>query len=61
MIKAQNSKRYDLEERTFKFTKRVIEFCKKLPRTVENIELIRQGVRAIVVRLEQIILKQMKR
>jgi len=40
------NKNYDLEERTFKFTKQVIEFCKKLPRTVENIELIRQGIRA---------------
>lgn len=40
------NKIYDLEERTFKFTKRVIEFCKKLRKTVENIELIKQGVRA---------------
>jgi len=40
------NKNYDLEERTFQFTKRVIEFCKELPRTVENIELIRQEVRA---------------
>ena len=44
MTKTQNSKQYDLEERTFKFAKRVIEFCKKLPRTVENIELIKQVV-----------------
>jgi len=44
MTETPNSKRYDLEERTFEFTKRVIEFCKKLPRTVENIELIKQGV-----------------
>lgn len=40
------NKNYDLEERTFQFTKRVIEFCKKLRKTVENIELIKQGVRA---------------
>lgn len=40
------NKNYDLEERTFKFAKRVIEFCKKLRKTVENIELIKQGVRA---------------
>ncbi|TSC96178.1 MAG: S23 ribosomal protein [Parcubacteria group bacterium Athens1014_10] len=45
MTKIQNQN-YDLEERTFNFTKRVIEFCKKLVRTVENIELIRQVVRA---------------
>jgi len=40
------NKNYDLEERTFKFTKRTIEFCKRLPRTIENIELIKQGIRA---------------
>lgn len=40
------NKNYDLEERTFQFTKRAIEFCKKLRKTVENIELIKQGVRA---------------
>ncbi len=40
------NKNYDLEERTFKFTRQAIEFCKKLPKTVENIELIKQGVRA---------------
>lgn len=40
------NKKFDLEERTLGFAKRVIEFCKKLPRTVENIELIRQVVRA---------------
>ncbi|MCK4351917.1 four helix bundle protein [candidate division WOR-3 bacterium] len=40
------NKIYDLEERTFQFTKRVIEFCKKLPRTIENRELISQEVRA---------------
>jgi len=46
MTKIQNSKHYDLEERTFQFTKRVIEFCKRLPKTVENTELISQAVRA---------------
>ncbi len=45
MIKIPN-KIYDLEERTFVFTKRVIEFCKKLARTIENIELIKQVVRS---------------
>ena len=41
-----SNKIYDLEERTFNFVKRVIEFCKKLPKTIENIELIKQGIRA---------------
>ncbi len=39
-------KRYDLEERTFKFTKRVIEFVKRLPRSMTNIEITGQLVRA---------------
>lgn len=44
---AENNKnKYDLEERTFRFAKRVIKFCKKLKKTVENIELIKQVVRA---------------
>ncbi len=46
MTEILNPKQYDLEERTFKFTKKVIEFCKKLPKTVENIELIKQEIRA---------------
>ncbi len=29
---------YDLEDRTFRFAKRVREFIKKLPRTISNIE-----------------------
>lgn len=37
---------YDLEERTFQFTKLVALFCKKLPRTVSNIEYGKQGIRA---------------
>lgn len=37
---------YDLEERTFAFAKNVREFTKKLPGTIENIEDIKQLVRA---------------
>lgn len=44
--KNNNTKQYDLEERTFQFAKRVILFCKKLKRTIENIKLIDQVVRA---------------
>ncbi len=45
MIKTQ-TKIYDLEERTFQFAKRLIGFCRGLPRNIENNELIRQAVRA---------------
>ena len=40
------SKTYDLEERTYQFAKRVALFCKKLPRTISNIEYIKQVIRA---------------
>ncbi|MCD6455269.1 MAG: four helix bundle protein [Methanophagales archaeon] len=46
MTKTQNSKQYDLEERTLKFTKQVIKFVKHLPRTIANIEITKQLVRA---------------
>ena len=46
MTKIQNSKQYDLEERTFKFTKRVRAFVKKLPQTLANIEDGRQLIKA---------------
>src|SRR3990167_5116814 len=46
MTEIQNSKRYDLEERTLKFTKRVIEFVNKLPKSLSNIEISKQLVRS---------------
>lgn len=46
MIKTQNLKPYDLEERTFKFAQRVIHYFKTLPRTISNIEIAKQGIRA---------------
>lgn len=39
-------KQYDLEERTFEFARRVVRFPKRLPKTITNIELARQLVRA---------------
>ena len=39
-------KEYDLEERTYKFAKRVRAFLKCVPRSVENIEDTKQLVRA---------------
>jgi len=41
-----HQRRYDLEERTFRFAKRVRAFVKRLPRTVCNLEDVRQAVRS---------------
>jgi four helix bundle protein len=37
---------YDLEERTYEFARRVRAFVKKLPRTICNIEDVKQVVRS---------------
>jgi len=42
----QGAKRYDLEDRTFEFAKDVRRFVKLLPRTVGNLEDVRQLIRA---------------
>jgi four helix bundle protein len=46
MNEGENSKRFDLEDRTFEFARRVRAFVKKLPRTISNIEDVRQLVRS---------------
>jgi len=46
MTEIQNSKQYNLEERTFQFAKKVVLFCKKLPRSISNIEYVKQIIRA---------------
>ena len=46
MTKRKNSKPYDLEDRTLKFAKDVRSFVKKLPKTIANIEDIKQLVKA---------------
>ncbi|MFH0820004.1 MAG: four helix bundle protein [bacterium] len=49
MIQIPNSKRnnkYDLEERSLKFAKRVNDYVNKLPKTIPNIENGKQLVRA---------------
>lgn len=38
--------KYDLEDRTFLFTKNIVLFVKKLPRSVSNIEFVKQLVRS---------------
>ena len=45
-MKIQNSKQYDLEERTFEFARRVRVFVKKLPKTIGNIEDGKQLIRS---------------
>ncbi|MFH1767807.1 MAG: four helix bundle protein [Candidatus Omnitrophota bacterium] len=39
-------KKYDLEERTFKFAEKVRDYIDKLPKTTTNIEIGRQLVRS---------------
>ncbi len=46
MVETRNPKRYDLEERTFQFSKRIRVFVKNLPRTVSNNEDGKQLVRS---------------
>ena len=46
MTKKENSKQYDLEERTLKFAKRVRAFVRQLNKTTANIEDGRQLIRA---------------
>jgi len=46
MTKIQNPKQYDLEERTFKFAKRLIEYVNAAPKSIANIEISKQLVRS---------------
>lgn len=46
MSEIQNSKKYDLEERTFEFARRVRSFVRKLPKTIANIEDGKQVIRS---------------
>ena len=46
MTKAQNSKQYDLEDRTIAFAKRIRAFVKRLPRTIATIEDAKQLIKA---------------
>lgn len=44
--KPNQNKIYDLEDRTFEFSKSVVLFTKKLPKTASNIEYIKQVIRS---------------
>ena len=46
MTEVKNSKQYDLEERTLRFAKEVIEFVRILPKTMANIEIMKQIIRS---------------
>jgi len=46
MTENENSKQYDLEERTLAFAKRTLKFCKALPWTLSNNELAKQLIRS---------------
>ena len=46
MTKIENSKQYDLEDRTFRFSKDVRIFVKKLPKTLSNLEDSKQLIRS---------------
>jgi hypothetical protein len=46
MARADNEKRYDLEERTEAFAKRISGFVKKMPKTLSNLEYSKQLIRS---------------
>jgi len=46
MTKTPGDKQYDLEDRTYEFARRVRAFVKGLPRTICNIEDVKQVVRS---------------
>ena len=46
MTKKQNSKQYDLEDRTFEFARSVRAFVKKLRKSIANIEDGKQVIKA---------------
>lgn len=46
MAEIKNTKQYDLEERTYEFARDCRIFVKKLPKTISNIEDVKQLVRS---------------
>ena len=46
MTKTSGDGQYDLEDRTYEFSRRVRAFVKRLPRTVCNLEDVKQVVRS---------------
>jgi four helix bundle protein len=46
MTESKNTKRYDLEERTFRFARNVITLSNIAPKTLANIEMLKQVIRS---------------
>lgn len=46
MTETRSAKQYDLENRTFTFAKDVIAFVNTLPKTIANIEIMKQVIRS---------------
>ncbi|MBU1110570.1 four helix bundle protein [Patescibacteria group bacterium] len=46
MTKTQNSKQYDLEDRTYKFAKNCRDFIKQLPKGIAHFEYTKQLIRS---------------
>jgi len=46
MNRVQGSKRYDLEERTFKFAQRMRKFALRVPKNIVNLDDIKQVIRS---------------
>jgi four helix bundle protein len=46
MTESKVTKHFDLEDRTFRFARAVIELTNSLPKTLANIEIIKQVVRS---------------
>ena len=46
MTEIQNSKQYDLEDRTLKYAKQIISFVSILPLTAANVEIRKQLIRS---------------
>lgn len=46
MTKTENSRQFDLEERTYKFASKCRDFVKRAPRSISNIEYEKQLIRS---------------
>ncbi|MBI4100342.1 four helix bundle protein [Candidatus Microgenomates bacterium] len=46
MTKTQNSKHYDLEDRTLRFAKRIANYIDNLQKTISNVEIGKQLMRS---------------
>ena len=46
MVNNQTTKKFDLEDRTLDFAKKVINLLKQLPRNSINLEMVSQGIRS---------------